>query len=210
MLEWVFYIAAAGTGCVALNFVVLYIGSDIVCKVWPPCVSELMEVHKPAFIICFGFTCGMAWLNLVFVALLQRSEALVAYATVVFFAIMGIMAFDLNAHWRIHHLFVTLYIAASLAYSNTLRVDWVAWCVNSTTALFVAVALARLLNIRWTPAFKLAYTTLECMWVASFFLFMLVNAAVCRLDYGALLLAVDGGHAGMQWFGPAANATIAQ
>ena len=240
MMEWVYYIALAGTACVAALFVSLYTAGMLMAsddsvvtmrrqrvvarrppplapaelsnliivpspspiapptecdkRMWPPCVSELMEDNKPLFIICFGFTAGMAWLNLVFIGLLHHSEALVGYATAVFFAIMGIMAFDLHAHWCIHHVFVALYIAASLAYSNTLRVDWVAWCVNATTAIFGVLTVARTMIFRrWTPWFKLSYTALECLWVASFFFFMIVNAAVCKPDYGALLLLDAGG-----------------
>jgi hypothetical protein len=106
-MEWLFWVTSLCFIFTLVLFVALYSATDLECK-WPPCISELIEAHKSLVLIMFGFTSGLVWLNLIMLSVIVRSDELVALATLIFFSVMGVIAFDVSHYRLLHYLFVAL------------------------------------------------------------------------------------------------------
>lgn len=185
-----FWVTALCSFVVCVLFFILYGWSDITCS-WPPCISELIEVHKTLIILFFGFSCGMVWFNMVLISLLRQNETMVKLSTVIYFAFMGILSFDVSKYAMYHYVFVALYICSSCWFVNLGALPENAEAtiaVNVMSCLFVVVAVARFLQTKTSTSFKYAYTLIECLWVASLFGYTLVNSCMYRRDFGKLLI----------------------
>ena len=188
-MEWVFWVTALCAFLVCVLFVVLYGWTDMKC-VWPPCLSELMEVHKTVILLFFGFACGLLWLNLVLIGLLRHSDNLVGLGTMVYFSVMGIMSFDVSEHIVAHYCFVMCLMMASLLYVNIAVVSSnlpITIAVNVLTTSFIAVSVLKMVLPCWTAQFKYVYTLVEIGWVASFFCYTLINSYLSKNDFDSLL-----------------------
>ena len=188
-MEWVFWVTTMCSLVVLVVFFLLYSFSDIKC-VWPPCISELMEVHKSVILLFFGFACAMVWLNLTLISLIQHDETMLIIGTAIYFSFLGIMSFDITAHRYVHYGFVLSYIATSLAYvnlaSNGARDD-AATAVNALTCLFAASAVFKWLAPGWEHALKYPYTFIEIGWVIALFCYTLDHSYRSRNDFNTLL-----------------------
>lgn len=188
-MEWVFWVTALCSFVVVVLFFVLYGWSDVKC-VWPPCISELIEVHKTLITLFFGFSCAMIWFNLLLISLLKQNEQMAMLCCVIFFAFMGILSFDVSQNALFHCIFVALYVASSCWYVN-LAVSpenlEVTVAVNVLSACFVAVAVMRFTQARISTTLKYTFTLVECLWVASFYSYTLINSCMHRKNFDRLL-----------------------
>jgi hypothetical protein len=188
-MEWIVWLTALCFLFVVIQFAILYSYTDIEC-VWPPCISELIEGHKSFVLVLFGFSCGMLWLNLVIISLIAHSEVLVGLATMMFFAVMGVCAFDVSTYRAPHYIFVSLYAVSSTAYANLLISEHLyvfTVALNIAAALFFVLALASASQGGLDTFAKYFYTTFECCWILAFFAYVLVHAFENRRAYNSLL-----------------------
>lgn len=188
-MEWIYWVTVVCYLAMCGMFVSLYAWSDINC-VWPPCVSELIEVHKTLAIIFFGFSCGLVWLNLVLMGILRGSDLLVALATMVFLSVMGVLAFDVNAHRGAHYTFVANYMLSSVAYVNVALTEenqLFSYAVNICTFLFAFAVATAAQHAKWNTVLKYTYTIIECTWITSFLCYALIDAGSYRTQYNQLL-----------------------
>jgi hypothetical protein len=133
----------------------------------------------------------MVWFNMVLISLLRQNETMVKLSTVIYFAFMGILSFDVSKYAMYHYVFVALYICSSCWFVNLGALPENAEAtiaVNVMSCLFVVVAVARFLQTKTSTSFKYAYTLIECLWVASLFGYTLVNSCMYRRDFGKLLI----------------------
>ena len=174
-------------------FTVLYSCSDIEC-VWPPCVSELIEQHKSMTLLMFGFTSAMVWLNLIILSIVMRRDELAGIATLLFFSVLGIFAFDLCEHKQAHYLSVLMYTATSTAYANAIISDKLfilTIAVDFFTVSFLLIVIYTSYHDRWHRGSKCLYTGLECGWILSFCVYAIAHAFENRLMYNTLFLVLD-------------------
>ena len=189
LMEWIVWLTALCFLFVIIQFAILYSYTDIEC-VWPPCISELIEGHKTFVLVIFGFSCGLLWLNLVIISLIAHSEALVGLATLMFFAVMGVCAFDIGTYRIPHYIFVSLYAVASTAYANLLISEHLyifTVFLNIAASLFFVLAVISASNNGLDTFAKYFYTTFECFWIIAFFAYVLVHAFENRHAYNSLL-----------------------
>ena len=188
-MEWVFWLTALCSLIVAVLFFILYGWSDVKCM-WPPCISELIEVHKTLITLFFGFSCAMIWFNLALVSLLKQSEDMAMLCCVIYFAFMGILSFNVSEHRAIHCAFVGLYIVSSCWYVN-LAVSpenlEATVAVNVLSVSFVVVALVRFSQSKITTTFKYTFTLVECLWVASVYCYTLIISCENRKNFNLLM-----------------------
>ena len=192
-MEWLFWVTAMCFLFTLILFVILYSATDLECK-WPPCISELIEAHKSLVLIMFGFTSGLVWLNLIILSLIVKTDELVALATLIFFSVMGVIAFDLSHYRLVHYLFVGLYTISSTAYSNIVVSDKLylfTILVNVTTILFLILVIYTAMFSEWGDVSKYFYTGFECLWIVSFFAYVIAHAYENRRSYNSLLLLVN-------------------
>ena len=192
-MEWLVWLTALCFLVVLIQFSLLYSYSDVSC-VWPPCVSELIEGHKSFVLVLFGFSCGLLWLNLVIISVIAHSNVLVGLATFMFFAVMGIIAFDLSTYRVTHSLFVTMYAIASTSYANLLVSEHLfiyTSLLNTAATLFFLLVIVTLFEDGWRTRTKYFYTIFECCWIIAFFAYVLAHAFENRLAYNSLLSVQD-------------------
>jgi hypothetical protein len=192
-MEWLFWVTAMCFLFTLILFVILYSATDLECK-WPPCISELIEAHKSLVLIMFGFTSGLVWLNLIILSLIVKTDELVALATLIFFSVMGVIAFDLSHYRLMHYLFVALYTISSTAYSNIVVSDKLylfTILVDVTTILFLILVIYTAMYSEWGDVSKYFYTGFECLWIVSFFAYVIAHAYENRRSYNSLLLLVN-------------------
>jgi hypothetical protein len=192
-MEWLFWITCLCFVFTLILFTILYSTTELAC-VWPPCVSELIEAHKALVLVMFGFTSGLIWLNLIIISLIVHRDGLVALATLMFLSVMGLIAFDLSHYRLTHYLFVLMYTATSTAFANIIFSDKLyvfTICVNWTTALFLLFAFYTSTDERWGRVSKYFYTVFECLWIISFFAYVLAHAFENMHAYNSLLLLVN-------------------
>jgi hypothetical protein len=188
-MEWLVWLTAICFLIVIIQFSTLYCYSDAPC-VWPPCISELIEEHKSFVLVMFGFTCGLIWLNLVIISVIAHSNLLVGLATLMFFGVMGIFAFDVSTARAPHYLFVAIYATASTAYGNLLvseRLFIFTSLLNVAAALFFLLVVITLLEDKWQTRTKYFFTIFECCWIMAFFAYVLAHAFENRFAYNSLL-----------------------
>ena len=192
-MEWLFWVTATCFLFTLLLFIILYSATDLECK-WPPCISELIEAHKSLVLIMFGFTSGLVWLNLIILSLIVKTDELVALATLIFFSVMGVIAFDLSHFRLMHYFFVALYTVSSTAYSNIVVSDKLylfTILVDVFTFLFLLLVIYTAMYDDWGDTSKYFYTGFECLWIVSFFAYVIAHAYENRLSYNSLLLLVN-------------------
>lgn len=192
-MEWVFWVTALCFVFTLVLFTILYSATDLVCK-WPPCVSELIEAHKSLVLVMFGFTSGLVWLNLIIISLIVHTDELVGLSTLMFLSVMGVIAFDLSHHRLTHYLFVGLYMASSFAFANIVISDKLylfTVIVNISTILFAFLVVYTAMYEEWGCVSKYFYTGFECLWIVSFFAYVLAHAYENRHAYNSLLLIVN-------------------
>ena len=192
-MEWLFWVTCLCFIFTLILFTILYSTTELVC-VWPPCVSELIEAHKSLVLVMFGFTSGLLWLNLIIISLIVHTDELVALATLMFLSVMGVIAFDLSHYRLTHYLFVVLYMASSTAFANIVvsaKLYVFTLCVNWSTALFLLLVFYTAAEARWGRFSKYFYTVFECLWILSFFVYVLAHAFENRGAYDSLLLLVN-------------------
>lgn len=192
-MEWIVWITLFAFVLTVLLFTALYSFSDIEC-VWPPCVSELIEQHKSLTLLMFGFTTGMVWLNLIILSIVVRVDALAGVATLMFFSVLGVFAFDLCEHRPAHYLSVLMYTITSTTYANVVVSDDLILftaAVDVFTALFMAMVVFTAFDEKWHQMSKCLYTSLECCWILSFCVYTIAHAFENRLIYNSLFLVLD-------------------
>lgn len=192
-MEWLFWVTATCFLFTLLLFIILYSATDLECK-WPPCISELIEAHKSLVLIMFGFTSGLVWLNLIILSLIVKTDELVALATLIFFSVMGVIAFDLSHYRLMHYFFVFLYTVSSTAYANIVVSDKLylfTILVDVFTFLFLLLVIYTAMYDDWGDTSKYFYTGFECLWIVSFFAYVIAHAYENRLSYNSLLLLVN-------------------
>ena len=195
-MEWLFWVTATCFLFTLLLFIILYSATDLECK-WPPCISELIEAHKSLVLIMFGFTSGLVWLNLIILSLIVKTDELVALATLIFFSVMGVIAFDLSHYRLMHYFFVFLYTVSSTAYANIVVSDKLylfTILVDVFTFLFLLLVIYTAMYDDWGDTSKYFYTGFECLWIVSFFAYVIAHAYENRLSYNSLLLLVNCTH----------------
>ena len=191
-MEWLFWVTSLCFIFTLVLFVALYSTTDLECK-WPPCISELIEAHKSLVLIMFGFTSGLVWLNLIMLSVIVRSDELVGLATLIFFSVMGVIAFDVSHYRLLHYLFVALYTISSTAFANIVVSDnlyLLTTLVNLTTTLFITMVLFTATDSEWGDVSKYFYTGFECLWIMAFFVYVIAHAHENRNSYNTLLLLV--------------------
>jgi hypothetical protein len=192
-MEWIVWITLFAFILTVLLFTMLYSFSDIEC-VWPPCVSELIEQHKSLTLLMFGFTTGMVWLNLIILSIVVRIDELTGVATVMFFSVLGVFAFDLCEHRPAHYLSVLMYTITSTTYANVVVSDKLVLftvAVDVFTVLFMGIVVFTAFDQRWHQVSKCVYTSLECCWILSFCVYAIAHAFENRLFYNSLFLVLD-------------------
>ncbi len=192
-MEWIVWITIFAFILTVLLFTMLYSFSDIEC-VWPPCVSELIEQHKSLTLLMFGFTTGMVWVNLIILSIVVRKDELAGVATLMFFSVMGVFAFDLCEHRGAHYLSVLMYTVTSTAFANTVvstKLLVFTAAVDLFTVLFAGMVVYTAFYDRWHAKSKCIYTSLECCWILSFCVYAIAHAFENRLMYNSLFLVLD-------------------
>lgn len=192
-MEWLFWITTLCFILTLVLFTILYSATDLECT-WPPCISELIEAHKSMVLVMFGFTSGLVWLNLIILSLIVRTDELVALSTLVFFSVIGVMAFDLSHYRLTHYLFVGLYTLSSTAFANIVVSDKLylfTAAVNLSTILFVILVVYTAMDDDWGGVSKYFYTGFECLWIVAFFAYVIAHAYENRHSYNTLLLLVN-------------------
>ena len=192
-MEWIVWVTAFAFILTVLLFTMLYSFSDIEC-VWPPCVSELIEQHKSLTLLMFGFTTGMVWLNLIILSIVIRIDELTGVATVMFFSVLGVFAFDLCEHRGAHYISVLMYTITSTTYANVVvseKLILFTVAVDVFTVLFMVIVVFTAFDSRWHQVSKCVYTSLECCWILSFCVYTIAHAFENRLFYNTLFLVLD-------------------
>lgn len=90
---------------------------------FPPVLSEVFERKKKLMVLMFVFAAGLMFLNFTIVGFILSNEYVVGLSVLIFFATLGIFAFDVSKNREMHYLFVIVVMFSTIALAGVINYD---------------------------------------------------------------------------------------
>lgn len=117
---------------------------------WPPVFSEIIERRKNMIVLFFVFSAGMMFLNMMIIGIILNDDAVMGLTIIIFFATLGIIAFDVSRKREMHYFFVFIVLISISILGNILPMDSVCkLLLNFFTILFVICSFIVLFVFRF-------------------------------------------------------------
>jgi hypothetical protein len=145
-LAWLTYASIVAT----LLLVALLLATDpldspnMPQQIFPPVFSEIIERRKSAMIMSFSFVITLIVVNVFVISVILQNELPAIVACVMFFAALGVIAFDVSRLPGMHYLFVFVVFVSVTVFVNIIPMGsdaFPASAYNFCAAIFVFVSL---------------------------------------------------------------------